>query len=74
MTYQNTGKFSTHLTEVTGVNFGCQGRHILLQEVEPLFLEPNLIHVDVISWHILVSPGQTLVLQKSHVLNNPSII
>lgn len=51
-----------HLCVVAGENLERDGRDELADEVQPLLVEADLLHVDVVRRHRLVAAGDTLVL------------
>lgn len=53
----------TYLGVVAWVEFLRHWGDVLSQELEPLFLKANLVHVDVHSGDVLIAAGKTLVLQ-----------
>lgn len=53
---------ASHLCVVAGENLERDGRDELADEVQPLLVEADLLHVDVVRRHRLVAAGDTLVL------------
>lgn len=53
-----------HLGVVAGENLERDGRDELADEVQPLLVEADLLHVDVVRRHRLVAAGDTLVLGR----------
>lgn len=51
-----------HLCVVAGENLERDGRDELADEVQPLAVEADLLHVDVVRRHRLVAAGDPLVL------------
>lgn len=51
-----------HLGVVAGENLERDGRDELADEVQPLAVEADLLHVDVVRRHRLVAAGDPLVL------------
>lgn len=57
-----SGRSGSYLWEVSGVQLLRDGGDVVLQELEPLLLEADLVHVDVHGRHVLVAAGEPLVL------------
>ena len=53
-----------HLMEVSNKNFLLQGPDIGVQEMKPMLLVFNLVHVDISRWHVLVSTLKSGILQN----------
>lgn len=53
-----------HLGVVAGENLERDGRDELADEVQPLLVEADLLHVDVVGRHRLVAASDTLVLGR----------
>lgn len=53
---------AAHLCVVAGENLECDGRDELADEMQPLAVEADLLHVDVVRRHRFVAASDTLVL------------
>ncbi len=68
-----------YLGVIARIEFFSDWDNVLFEEFEPLLLKADLVHVDVHSWDVFITAGQTLVLntntqkrQKLHTLS-PSV-
>ena len=50
--------------EVSNKNFLLQGPDIGVQEMKPMLLVFNLVHVDISRWHVLVPTLKSGILQN----------
>ena len=48
---------SVYLGVVTGIQFFSHRYDVVFEELEPLFLEADLVHVNVNGGHVLIASG-----------------
>lgn len=55
-----------YLWVVAWVKFLCDWDNVVLQELKPLPLKLDLVHVNVYCGHIFITSSQTLILVHTH--------
>lgn len=54
---------------VARIEFLSDRGNIIFEELEPLLLKADLVHVDIHSWDIFITASQTLILETQKTQN-----
>lgn len=58
---------TTDLRVVSRVHFAINRDNVRADKLKPVLIKPNLVHVDVTCWHILIPSSQTGILTEKHM-------